>query len=268
MTQRSDVLRETATGLPRAANRPYLEMRAVSYTFAGWPAVVREVDWDIASGEFHVLVGRSGCGKTTLLKLAAGLLSPDAGHIELAGAPLPAPGPHIGFVFQQPTLLDWLSVRDNVLLPLRLHGGVSEADVRHADELLDSLGLAAHVAQRPAHLSGGQQSRVSIARALIASPDILLMDEPFAALDALTREELQDALAAVCRARGTSVFFVTHDIPEAVYLADRVAVMGAGRIRHDLRVALPRPRAQSLRYSTEFNTLCAELRAALDGDAP
>jgi NitT/TauT family transport system ATP-binding protein len=156
-------------------------------------------------------------------------------------------------------------VRDNVLLPLRLQGAVSAAAVRRADELLDSLGLAAHAGQRPAQLSGGQQSRVAIARALIANPGILLMDEPFAALDALTREELQDALAAVCREQGTSVFFVTHDIPEAVYLADRVAVMDAGRIRHDLRIALPRPRAQSLRYSAEFNALCAELRAALDG---
>ena len=240
-------------------------MRGVSYTFPGWPTVVHEVDWDIAPGEFHGLVGRSGCGKTTLLKLAAGLLQPERGHITLGGKPLPPPGPHIGFVFQQPTLLEWLSVRDNVLLPLRLKGVVRTQDRSRADELLARLGLAAHATQAPTQLSGGQQSRVAIARALIANPAILLMDEPFAALDALTREDLQDALARLCREQGTSVFFVTHDIPEAVYLADRVAVMEGGRIRYDLRVPLPRPRAQALRYSPAFNALCAELRAALDG---
>jgi NitT/TauT family transport system ATP-binding protein len=244
----------------------FLDMRQVSYTFPGWPPVVQRVDWDIAPGEFHCLVGRSGCGKTTLLKLAAGLLRPDEGTVLLQGRPLPEPGPQIGFVFQQPTLLDWLSVRDNVLLPLSLQGKVRADDVARAEALLAQLGLGAHLQHRPRQLSGGQQSRVAIARALLPGPSILLMDEPFAALDALTREELQDALLAVCRERGTPVFFVTHDIAEAVYLADRVAVMDAGRIRHDVRVALPRPRFQDVRYSAAFNAICAELRHAMDGE--
>jgi NitT/TauT family transport system ATP-binding protein len=242
----------------------FLDMRSVSYTFPGWPPVVQGVDWDIAEGEFHCLVGRSGCGKTTLLKLAAGLLQPDAGQVLLRGQPLPPPGPHLGFVFQQPTLLDWLTVLDNVLLPVSLQRAPGGEDVARAEQLLTQLGLEAHRHQHPRQLSGGQQSRVAIARALLTEPPILLMDEPFAALDAITREELQDELQAMCRARGTSVFFVTHDINEAVYLADRVAVMADGHIRHDIRVDLPRPRRQALRYGAAFNALCAELRQAMD----
>ena len=245
---------------------PFLDMQQVSYTYPGWPPVVQRVDWDIAPGEFHCLVGRSGCGKTTLLKLAAGLLSPDEGRVQLQGRPLRQPGPHIGFVFQQPTLLDWLSVLDNVLLPLSLQRKPSDEDVARAEGLLTQLGLGGHTQHRPRQLSGGQQSRVAIARALLPEPSILLMDEPFAALDAITREELQDALQAVCRERGTPVFFVTHDIAEAVYLADRVAVMEAGRIRRDLRVDLPRPRGQDVRYGAAFNAICAELRHAMDGE--
>lgn len=245
---------------------PFLDMRQVSYTFPGWPPVVQGVDWDIAPGEFHCLVGRSGCGKTTLLKLAAGLLQPDAGQVLLQGAPVAAPGPGTGFVFQQPTLLDWLTVRDNVLLPISLQRIPTPEDVAQAEQLLAQMGLGAHLQHYPRQLSGGQQSRVAIARALLPQPPILLMDEPFAALDAITREELQDELQRVCRARGTSVFFVTHDITEAVYLADRVAVMDAGRIRHDIRVDLPRPRTRELRYGAAFNAICAELRRAMDGE--
>ena len=244
----------------------FLDMQQVSYTFPGWPPVVQGVDWDIAAGEFHCLVGRSGCGKTTLLKLAAGLLQPDAGRILLQGQPLRQPGPQIGFVFQQPTLLDWLTVLDNVLLPLSLQRAPSREDRERAGQLLGQLGLGDKLDHYPRQLSGGQQSRVAIARALLPEPPILLMDEPFAALDAITREELQDELQRICRARGTSVFFVTHDIGEAVYLADRVAVMSAGQIRHDIRVELPRPREQDVRYSAAFNAICAELRHAMDGE--
>lgn len=243
---------------------PFLDMRQVSFTFPGWPPVVQCVDWDIAPGEIHCLVGRSGCGKTTLLKLAAGLLQPEAGQVLVQGSPLAAPGPGTGFVFQQPTLLDWLTVRDNVLLPISLQRKPTLHDVSQAEQLLLQMGLGAHLQHYPRQLSGGQQSRVAIARALLPQPPILLMDEPFAALDAITREDLQDALQRVCRARGTSVFFVTHDIAEAVYLADRVAVMEAGRIRHDIGVNLPRPRTAELRYGAAFNAICAALRRAMD----
>lgn len=243
----------------------FLDMRQVRYTYPGWPPVVDGVDWSIPPGEFHCLVGRSGCGKTTLLKLAAGLLRPDAGTVTLDSQAICQPGPATGFVFQSPTLLEWLNVLDNVLLPVSLQRTPSGQDREQAHSLLTRMGLASHARQHPSQLSGGQQSRTAIARALVLSPPILLMDEPFAALDAITREELQDALLGLCREQGTSVFFVTHDIAEAVYLADRVAVMEHGRLVRDLRVDLPRPRGQDVRYSPEFNTLCAGLRHALDG---
>jgi NitT/TauT family transport system ATP-binding protein len=243
----------------------FLDMSGVSYTYPGWPAVVHRVDWDIAQGEFHCLVGRSGCGKTTLLKLAAGLLRPDEGSVTLQGVPVQKPGPQLGFVFQSPTLLEWLTVIDNVLLPVSIQRKPTATEVDRARQLLALMGLVAFHDHYPRQLSGGQQSRVAIARALILEPAILLMDEPFAALDAITREELQDDLRAMCRARKTTVFFVTHDIAEAVYLADRVAVMEGGRIRKDVPVDLPQPRDAEVRYSARFNDICAQLRHAMDG---
>ena len=240
-------------------------MNQVSYTYPGWPAVVRQVDWDIAQGEFHCLVGRSGCGKTTLLKLAAGLIKPDEGTVSLQGVPVQEPGPQLGFVFQSPTLLEWLRVLDNVLLPISIQRKPTSKEVNRAAQLLDLMGLSSYREHYPRQLSGGQQSRVAIARALILEPAILLMDEPFAALDAITREELQNDLLGLCRARKTTVFFVTHDITEAVYLADRVAVMEGGRICKDIAVDLPQPRADELRYSPRFNEICAQLRHAMNG---
>ena len=245
----------------------FLALRQVGFTFPGWPAVVSEVDWDVEEGEFHCLVGRSGCGKTTLLKLAAGLLHPDEGHIRLRGAELLAPGPALGFVFQSPTLLEWHRVLDNVLLPVSLQHRPTAAEIEKAQQLLAQLGLSAHVRHYPRQLSGGQQSRVALARALILEPSLLLLDEPFAALDAITREELQDDLLQMCRTRRTTVLFVTHDIAEAVYLADRVAVMEGGRIAADIRVELARPRTAATRTSAEFMQHCARVRAAMHMEA-
>jgi NitT/TauT family transport system ATP-binding protein len=244
----------------------FLAMRQVGYTFPGWPPVVQGVDWDVGEGEFHCLVGRSGCGKTTLLKLAAGLLRPDEGHITLQDAELTAPGPRLGFVFQSPTLLEWHRVLDNVLLPVSLQHRPTPAEVERAQQLLAQLGLAAHAGHFPRQLSGGQQSRVALARALILEPALLLLDEPFAALDAITREELQDDLLHMCRERRTTVLFVTHDIAEAVYLADRVAVMDAGRIVEHIRVDLPRPRSAAARTSEAFVHRCAQVRRAMHMD--
>ena len=241
-----------------------LQMRQVRYTYPGWPPVVDGVDWAMTPGEIHCLVGRSGCGKTTLLKLAAGLIQPEAGLISLGSQPVMSPHPDMGFVFQSPTLLDWLSVLDNVLLPITLHRAVRREDEAHALDLLARMGLSALAQQRPPQLSGGQQSRVAIARALVTRPHLLLMDEPFAALDAITREELQNDLLAVCQAQGSSVLFVTHDMAEAVYLADRVAVMSQGKLQGEVQMDLPRPRPTDLRYTPRFNALCAELRAMMD----
>lgn len=242
----------------------FLDIDNVSFTYPGWPPVVRAVDWRIDEGEFHCLVGRSGCGKTTLLKLAAGLLQPDTGRIRLRGQQLLAPGPQLGFVFQSPTLLDWHRVIDNVLLPVSLQHPPTPQEIDKARQLLELLGLADYAGHFPRQLSGGQQSRVALARALVLEPALLLLDEPFAALDAITRGELQDDLLQMCSLRRTTVLFVTHDIAEAVYLGDRVAVMDRGRIVENMEVEVGKPRLPALRYGASFNRHCERVRAAMD----
>lgn len=242
-----------------------IEQARYRYGAAG-PAIVDGIDWQIPRGEIHCLIGRSGCGKTTLLKLAAGLLLPTEGKIRIGGETLPGPSPHAGFVFQAPTLLDWLTALDNVLLPISLKRRPTATDCETALDLLARVGLADFAACRPSELSGGQQSRVAVGRALIGEPDLLLLDEPFAALDALTREELQDDLLRLCALNGTTALFVTHDIAEAVYLADKVAVMSAGRLAHARRIELPRPRHRDMRYAPSFAAACRELRDAMDGE--
>ncbi len=242
----------------------FLDIKQVVFTYPGRPPVVNGVDWRIAAGEFHCLVGRSGCGKTTLLKLAAGLLRPRSGKILLQGTEIRTPGPQLGFMFQAPTLLEWKPVIDNVLLPVSLQRRPRSEDTERALALLDQLGLGPHAWHYPRQLSGGQQSRVALARALILQPALLLLDEPFAALDAITRAELQDDLLHTCGQRQTTVLFVTHDLHEAVYLGDRIAVMQGGRIVDDLRIDLPEPRSQALRHEAPYNRYCAQVRASMD----
>lgn len=244
---------------------PFLDIDRVVYTYPGRPPIVDGITWPLAAGGFHCLVGRSGCGKTTLLKLAAGLLTPQSGHIRRRDGTPAAPGPQLGYVFQAPTLLAWRHVIDNVLLPVSLQRRPQPQDIEHAQELLAMLGLTSHAHHYPRQLSGGQQSRVALARALILEPALLLLDEPFAALDAITRGELQDDLLRMCRLRNTTVLFVTHDISEAVYLGDRVAVMHQGRMVADLHVDLPAPRAQAMRHGADFNRYCAQVFDAMNG---
>jgi len=241
-----------------------LQFHAVHYAYPDRGAVVRDVSLQLAPGEIHCLVGRSGCGKTTLLKLAAGLLPPQKGQVLLQGQPIITPMPEMGFVFQTPTLLNWLNVLDNVLLPLSLHRRLTEADRHDAAQLLAQMGLSTLGHERPAQLSGGQQGRVAIARALISRPAVLFMDEPFAALDAITREELQQDFLALCKATDTSVLFVTHDVAEAVYLADRVSLMHQGQLHRQLPIDLPQPRQNAMRNTPPFHALCAQLRQAMD----
>lgn len=238
-------------------------MQGAAFAFPGWPATLHGVDLSVAAGEIHCIVGRSGCGKTTLLKLAAGLLAPTQGQVLLRGAAPAQARADIGFVFQSPTLLEWLPVIDNVLLPVSLQRRPGPQDAQRAKRLLAQLGLADHAQRHPRQLSGGQQSRVALARALIQSPALLLLDEPFAALDAITREELQQDLLRMCRDQGTTVVFVTHDIAEAVYLADRVTVMESGRITRTLPVNLPRPRQHALRFTPAFAAHGAQVREAM-----
>ena len=242
----------------------FLDIDHAVFTYPGRAPVVNGVSWQMQAGEFHCLLGRSGCGKTTLLKLAAGLLRPQSGRVLLNGGELAAPGPQLGFMFQAPTLLEWLTVLDNVLLPVSLQRKPTARDTQRALQLLEQLGLSALARNHPRQLSGGQQSRVALARALILEPPLLLLDEPFAALDAITRAELQDDLLRTCRERGTSVLFVTHDINEAVYLGDRIALMHDGRIVDDWTIELPAPREQSMRHGVVFNEYCAAVRASMD----
>jgi len=207
-------------------------------------SALEDVDLDVAPGEFVVLIGPSGCGKSTLLSLIAGLEEVTAGAIEHAGEPIGPAGPDRCMIFQQPSLYPWLSVADNVTFGPRLRG-LAKAERRElAAQLLRSVGLAHAVDQHPAELSGGMRQRVAIARALAMKPQILLMDEPFAALDVQTRTKLQDHVIEVWRQSGASVLFVTHHIDEAIALADRIVVFTAapGQIKEIVPVDLPRPR--------------------------
>lgn len=238
----------------------FLQLLDVSFAYGQAP-IVDGVALDVPAGQVHCLVGRSGCGKTTLLKLAAGLLQPARGRVLLDGKP-PAGGSQVGFVFQAPTLLDWLRVRDNVLLPVSLQRAPCGADKARADALLAQLGLDGLADRYPAQLSGGQQSRVALARALLLQPPLLLLDEPFAALDALTREDLQRDLQRLARGHGTTVLFVTHDIHEAVFLGDRVSVMAEGRLVRSFGV----PAEARRRDTPAFAAACARVREALAGE--
>ncbi len=247
-------------------SQPALRLQALRFAYATGGEVVRGVSLDIAPGSVHCLIGRSGCGKTSVLKLAAGLLTPQHGQVLCHGQGVNGPRADMGFVFQRPTLLEWLNVMDNVLLPISLQRQVRSSDRDQAAHLLNRMGLGAQAKHNPLALSGGQQSRVALARALMGEPTILCMDEPFAALDAITREELQHDLLGLCAQQGTTVLFVTHDMAEAVYLGDEVSVMHQGQMVHTIRIELPRPRPHGLRHTAEFNAVCAQLRQCMDGE--
>ena len=240
----------------------FLQLRELSFGYAGRPLALHSVDLSLAFGELHCLLGRSGCGKTTLLKLAAGLLQPSTGDIQMRGSAKLDPRA-VGFMFQQANLLDWLSVMDNVLLPLSLKHQPTVQEHQQAKALLKQLGLESEQHRYPRQLSGGQQSRVALARALILRPPLLLLDEPFSALDAITREELQRDLLLQCRQDSITALFVTHDIAEAVFLGDRVSVLAGGRLVHTLNIT-----SKAARDSAGFGAYCAQLRALLSGNVP
>ncbi|MFI9822504.1 ABC transporter ATP-binding protein [Streptomyces sp. NPDC052013] len=213
------------------------------------------IDLEIAPGEFTVLVGPSGCGKSTLLDLLGGLTTPDAGRILLDGRPVSGPGLDRGIVFQQYALLPWRTAQGNVEFGLEATGVARRERARRAREFLELVGLAGFEDRHPHELSGGMRQRVAIARSLAYDPDVLLMDEPFAALDAQTRESLQDELLRIWQRTGKTVVFITHGIDEAVYLGQRVAVMTSrpGRIKQIVRVELgDRTATDDPRSSPEF----------------
>jgi NitT/TauT family transport system ATP-binding protein len=229
-------------------------------------AALDRLSFEIGRHEFVAVLGPSGCGKSTLLRLTAGLLAPTSGGVEIHGTPVIEPRDEIGIVFQRPVLLPWFDVLGNVVFPLRhKYGRVTEAARRQARELLRLVELEDFADKNVNALSGGMQQRVAIARALLLDPEILLMDEPFSALDALTRDEMSFELLRIWSERPKTVLFVTHSIPEAVLLSDRIIVMTPrpGSVREVLDVPLPRPRALDTLSDPAFHALAAHIRGRL-----
>jgi NitT/TauT family transport system ATP-binding protein len=220
------------------------------------------VSFDLEDGEFIAVLGPSGCGKSTLLKLLSGLLPATSGEARLNGEIIDRPRRDVGIVFQKPTLLPWKTVRDNVLVPLRVLGTQTAATERYADDLIAMVGLESFAHYYPHELSGGMQQRVGIARGLVHDPALLLMDEPFAALDALTREQMTLELQSISNTAKKSVVFITHSIAEAAFLADRIIVLSTrpGRIVETVDVPLPRPRDLASMTSPAFIATCDHLR--------
>lgn len=256
----------------RGLEIPAISLRSVSMVYGaggseGRVHALQRVDLDVASGEFVSLIGPSGCGKSTLLRLIGDLLAPSSGSIQVNGkAPRQARlSREYGMVFQQPVLYEWRTVAQNVQLPLEVMRVPADERRARADELLRIVGLAEFANRYPWELSGGMQQRVSIARALSFSPSVLLMDEPFGALDEMTRERLNRELLNVWSGMSTTIVFVTHSIPEAVFLSDRVVVMSPrpGRIEAVLDVDLARPRGPETRDAPRFFELVAEVRRHL-----
>jgi NitT/TauT family transport system ATP-binding protein len=229
----------------------------------GGVAALERISFSIDEGEFVAVVGPSGCGKSTLLKILAGLLSSTDGSASLRGTRIQGPRRDIGVVFQAPVLFPWRTVLDNVLLPIDVQGQGRERYLPAARDLLTLVGLRDFERRYPWELSGGMQQRVAITRALIHDPAMLLMDEPFGALDAMTREHMNLELQRIWMEKKKTVFFITHSIPEAVFLADRVLVMTPrpGRVVDDLRIKLPRPRGLDAMTTPEFGEYTRHIRA-------
>ena len=247
---------------------PVVALEGVTKRFASGLAALAGVDLVIAQGEFVSLLGPSGCGKSTLLRIVAGLSEPTGGGCRLQlgdRAENALPAGQIGFVFQDPTLMPWSTVAANVELPFRIAGRVRSAERDRVAASLNAVGLAGFGGSYPHQLSGGMRMRVSIARALVTSPALLLLDEPFAALDEITRHALNDDLLRLWEAYRPTVLFVTHSVFESVYLSTRIAVMGPrpGRIVADLTVDLPQPRERAARTAPAYAAICETVSAAL-----
>ncbi|MER2000653.1 MAG: ABC transporter ATP-binding protein [Lysinibacillus sp.] len=251
---------------------PEIEINHVSMyyqTGATEVLALKDVTVDIQKGEFISLLGPSGCGKTTLLRLMADLLKPTEGTIHVSGStPTEARlAQKYGIVFQSPTLYDWRKVKKNVSLPLEMMKIPKEQQQKRVDELLELVGLSKFKDKFPWQLSGGMQQRVAIARALATDPQILLMDEPFSALDEFSRERLNEELLSIWSKIGNTVVFVTHSISEAIFLSDRVFVLSPhpGRLSKVVEIPLPRPRTMEMRESPEFYKLITDIRNSFEG---
>ena len=246
-----------------ATQAPVIEFGGISLAYGGRP-IISDLSLQVGRGEIVCIIGPSGCGKTTALRMAGGLVQPDSGAVRLLGEPLTAPRRDVAIVFQDygKALLPWRTAHANVALALEAAGVPRRERDARIRSLLAKVGLAGHEDKYPTEMSGGMQQRIQIARCLAQDPAVLLMDEPFGALDAMTRQGLQDEMLSIVAETGATVFFVTHDLEEAVYIGDRVIGLlpNPGRIGIDLRVDLPRPRSQlETRELPEFLRLRREL---------
>jgi len=242
-----------------------VSLRGVTKVYDNGVLALGPLDLEVSKGEFISLLGPSGCGKSTALRLIAGLNAPTSGTLSVSQPRREVRGHSIGFVFQEPTLMPWTNVRENVRLPLKLaHASPAEAATR-VDEALTQVGLSEFAEAFPRELSGGMKMRVSLARALVTDPDILLMDEPFAALDEITRFRLNNDLLALWRDLRKTVIFVTHSVFESVYLSQRVIVMTSrpGRIGNEFRIEAPEPRGEDFRTSAAYAAYCRKVSNAL-----
>lgn len=251
----------------RSALRPSITFEQVRQVFTSSDGsevvALDDTSFAIDRHEFIAVIGPSGCGKSTLLRILAGLIRPTSGQVSIYGKKLDGPRDEVGIVFQKPTLLPWLTIRDNLTFPMKhKYGRVTQQERERGEELLQLVGLQEFGGKRPDELSGGMQQRAGIARALLHDPEILLMDEPFSALDALTRDELSLELLNIWTQRPKTVLFITHSIPEALLLADRILVMSArpGRVTEIIDVDIPRPRSLDTLTEPRFNELANHIR--------
>jgi NitT/TauT family transport system ATP-binding protein len=249
-------------------SEPILVVRGLSVSFPngnGGLHALDRISFSVRQEEFVCVLGPSGSGKSTLLRVLAGLLAPSQGQVIFEGQSLSGPRRRMGMVFQKANLMPWRSVLENITLPLELQATPSEQARALAYELVDLVGLSGFESALPRDLSGGMAQRVAIARALVHDPDVLLLDEPFGSLDALTRERMGAELLRIWGARRKTVVMVTHSIPEAIYLADRVLVLTPrpGQLRLELNVALPRPREEHMRYTPGFGEMAQRVRMAI-----
>jgi NitT/TauT family transport system ATP-binding protein len=240
----------------------HISLSNVSLQFKKEPhAVLQSVDLDVKRHEFVSIIGKSGCGKTSLLKMMAGLLKPTKGEIKLNGKPILEPQEEMTYVFQKPVLLEWRNLLQNTLLPLEVRRRVSPEDTRQAREMLQLVGLEEDEVKFPHECSGGMMSRASLARALLANPEVLFMDEPFAALDAMTKEQLQVELERISSDLKPTTVFITHDISEAVFLSDRVILLegSPAHVVQEFVVPYARPRKKELKFQAEFTQMVKEI---------
>lgn len=224
------------------------------HTHSGFLPVLEEIRFCADRGELICILGRSGCGKSTLLKILAGFVPPSSGKILLKGKAVKGPGPDRCIIFQEDALFPWLTVQENIAFGLRGRGGDKNSRTKEVERFLDLVGLREFRDYLPRETSGGMKQRVALARVLVLKPEVLLMDEPFASLDAQSREEMQNLLLSLWQELGHTILFVTHDVNEAVILADKILLMSKnpGRIREEIHVALPRPRSRDSSASLHF----------------